>query len=212
MFQHGAFATSENTYTIEKFHKHSANGIIGTSIAYLLNLQGAFIMSITYKKAWGSDVCKSKLEYDLVRVCDGDTAYFFMLADHTWPEQGEGKVQDLDKLESDFGLSLLDFAKAAAYNQKKNGYGHMSISDATNEILKGGGAPENMYIYMPVCYLNEPSFKDVNTAEGGITKRRIGTAATACSTARCKFKDPVAENCPSQSIDDQEWPRKFMKS
>lgn len=127
-------------------------------------------------------MCISKLEYDLVRVCDGDTAYFFLLADYVWPGQGEGKVQGTDKLESDYGLTLPDFAKAAVYNQKKSGYGSMGTSDATTEILKGDGAPGHIYISLPVCYLKETSFKGVNPADAGISKRQIGTATIACTT------------------------------
>lgn len=99
----------------------------------------------------------------LVRVCDGDTAYFFMIkatirrSNYDWPQVYGADDETLKK----YSLDLLKLAKGALWTQKTFGFG-ANFGDTTNSAItdvyanpeEPGKLPDNVFMSVPVCDLD----------------------------------------------------------
>ena len=192
-----------DTEKFKGFTKFAANSIIATTIGVCWSQEDVFIVSTNYSKAYGDDTCSTELHNGLVRECDGDTAYFYMLASHVWAVAGDGEVQGADGIQ-EYGLTLTQFAKAAVYNQEQNGYGSPKPTDATKNILLGKGSPDAIDVSIPVCYLNEGSLKGIYSRD---VKKRVGGPVpipSSCSShpevVSADFHSLLFPFCSSPSI------------
>lgn len=141
------------------------------SIGFLWQSQHVFIAKLSTKMEDDRgvhDPCSDDFplkahERSLVRVCDGDTAYFFMIkADITRSNYDWPKVHgaDDDTLE-EYSLDLLTLAKGALWTQKTFGFGanfENSTTDAITDVYVNSDEPEkvldNLFVSVPVCDLD----------------------------------------------------------
>lgn len=99
----------------------------------------------------------------LVRVCDGDTAYFFVIKatasgkTQNWPEVNGAD----DKTLKQYDLDLLTLAKGALWTQNKFGFSANfgnSTTDAITDLYMNtdspGKLPEHVFNTVPVCDLD----------------------------------------------------------
>ncbi|KAJ5585521.1 uncharacterized protein N7459_005321 [Penicillium hispanicum] len=206
LLKSGMFASSPTTNTVEGITNFTTNGIIAAAINIVFKERGIYVVHTTYDKAYGSNTCKTTLKNDLVRVCDGNDAYFLLEASYTWPTEGNDAITGWDKF-ADYGLTLLQFIKAAVYNQKQRGYDSPTSNDVLSDIMKGNVKPNDISVSLPVCEVTESDVKSYDTRK----KKRIGmpTKPLPCDAEVCRFKDVVAETCEKQKVNGKDWPLKF---
>jgi hypothetical protein len=141
------------------------------SIGFLWQSQRVFIVKLSTRMEndkhvhhpCSDDFPLKAYHRSLARVCEGDTAYFFIIkadiirSNYDWPEIYGA---DDDTLEQ-YSLDLLTLAKGAEWTQKTFGFGanfenstSQAIADEYLNAKDPSKVPKNVFMSVPVCDLD----------------------------------------------------------
>ncbi|KAL4921800.1 hypothetical protein BDW62DRAFT_197506 [Aspergillus aurantiobrunneus] len=190
----GAFAPPIDTSEIQYDKIKMMQTTLASAVSWLWKKHDKAVVAKVTHDMHGQKPCEIELN-ELYRVCDGDTAYFFVLWDdilHKYKSDGWGKPHGIEHAE-DENISLVEFGKAAVYTSEQFGPGHNWDPEGVAVAFGSERKPPNfLMVDIPACTVDTDYFHPV---DGG------------CE-GECLLRFNIAIQCENLASNDDNFPYK----
>ncbi|KAJ5594240.1 uncharacterized protein N7459_000448 [Penicillium hispanicum] len=196
MIYNGSWAAPVSSEKVQNMDLTLSSSILLLVITIYANMEGVYMVETDDMKAYAGDTCGADLEDDLVRVCVGDKAYFWLKEDYTYWKKGSSKITGFDDdTLGDYQLSLEKLANAYMYSKDQNGGDNWTVKSAINAFSSGGSAPPDyMFASMKVCTMTTKQIEKVEKKKREVPKvKRLNpgsSTTTTCESDGVSFSIP----------------------
>lgn len=157
--------------------------VSAAAISYLWRNDGQIYIAKLTEPVYYQYPCDIELT-DLWRVCDGDTAYFYLPWSEIGPWDDDWSAPPGIEYVEDEGLDLVQMAKAAEDTQKQYGYDYeWNTETAIDAFMSETPPPYGLLVNLPVCFLDRLM----------VESREFYDARTSTCDAQVS---PVLSRCP----------------